>query len=169
MLGNMVMDAKWLIANAVIHPNSAMAISEDQTYVSFSNNTYYMYAYGSTPDIGSTPNHSSSVYTGDILVVKYRNASSSRDDGTFLLYSSSNNGSTKATGQGDYTKVPLNNGEGWHYIVIDLSEDSMCGGAWGQEDGVYSLNYLRMDDVSMDIAYIVLLDDISKVPAEALQ
>ena len=108
--------------------------------------------------------------TGKYIVFKYRLAKISGVSNTLQVYSSTEITSYADNGRLNYYSLEFD--DQWHVVVIDAT--TMIPHAYfpPQDDGVYTVNYMRFDffngqglpdDLYMDIAYVGLCDDVAKV------
>lgn len=162
--GSLVLRNGWLLDNSLGNYNTVLP-GDGRSVLFTTNNSDYVIVWGCYGG-AYTRNYTSSDNTGDILVIKYKNAVNSPDTdenhiGSFLLFSASvgnANGTGNACGGGiDDIWVPFETSEEWNYIVLDMSE--LCPGSWQREGTIYSLDYLRIQNVSMEIAYIALYEE----------
>ena len=165
--GSLILPGRWILSNALGsasgYVTASTVDSQSARLVTTAND--YVVLWGRVLGV-STSGYTSSKNTGDILVIKYRNAVNSNDTkqeniGSFLLYSGSivsSQGLGYAVGGGvDSAWVPFESGNGWHYIILDMSE--LCPKSWQLQGDAYTLDYLRIQNVSMDIAYVALVEE----------
>jgi len=107
--------------------------------------------------------------TGQYLILKYRIPSTNvvKKDHIQIFVGTKN---ANPTGGDEFTPVLSTNGE-WTVAVFDLTKAAIANGFEQNQDGTYSVKYIRLDPFNgktptteaFDIAYMAIIDDISKV------
>ena len=119
--------------------------------------------------VNNTDAYNNTVATGQYFVIKYRTNAAGVLAAT--LFSSTTEDGAKGVKYGDY--APMNQFFGdneWHVAVIDLA--SVCAGGVVAVDGVYYVNFIRLDLTNrlaageiLDIAYAGFCDSLDDIYA----
>ena len=107
--------------------------------------------------------------TGQYLVLKYRIPTTNvvKKDHIQIFVGTKN---ANPTGGDEFTPVLSTNGE-WTVAVFDLTKAAIANGFEQNQNGTYSIKYIRLDPFNgktptteaFDIAYLAVIDDISKL------
>ena len=130
-----------------------------------------LYSNGTTEGYFNAYTGSSSIVTGQYVVVKYRLPSTNTDTvSSFDIYCSTVNSSAQGSDYFAINNVAINDGE-WHVLVVDLSKFGKESTFDKNGNGEYAAKYLRFDvfqagvsnETCIDIAYIGMSDDLRDV------
>ena len=107
--------------------------------------------------------------TGQYLILKYRIPSTNEVKKDFIqIFVGTKNASP--TGGDEFAPVLSTSGE-WNVAIFDLTKASIANGFEANQDGTYSIKYIRLDPFNglthsteaFDLAYMAIVDDLSKL------